>query len=147
MEKGVSIAGVPGRRYLYHEPCHSPIKQYATAEVVEATLRGTAVAMPPGCCGEAGTLALSRPDISAMIRLRKEEEVASCLAATAHTAPTDTKVLTSCPACVQGLSRLEAMGVEADALVCELAEAILGEQWEEEFTRAVRHEGIERVLF
>ncbi len=147
MEKGVSIAGVPGRRYLYHEPCHSPIKKYTTSEVLEATLRGTPVALPPGCCGEAGTLALSRPDISAMIRLRKEEEVESCLAATAHTAPTDTKVLTSCPACVQGLSRLEAMGVETDALVCELAEAILGEHWEEEFTRAVRREGIERVLF
>ncbi len=147
MEKGVSIAGVPGRRYLYHEPCHTPIKQYPTAQVLDATLKGTPVAMPPGCCGEAGTLALSRPDISAMIRLRKEEEVGDVLAATAHTAPTDTKILTTCPACVQGLSRMEAMGVEADALVCELAESILGEDWEGEFIRVAKAEGIERVLF
>ena len=147
MEKGISIAGVPGRRYLYHEPCHTPIKEYSTPQVLNTTLRGTSVAMPPGCCGEAGTLALSRPDISAMIRLRKEEEVDHVLAATAHTVPTDTKILTTCPACVQGLSRLEAMGVESDALVCELAEAVLGEDWEAEFIRAVKSEGMERVLF
>jgi len=147
MEKGVSIAGVPGRRYLYHEPCHTPIKLYPTTQVLGATLKGTPVAMPPGCCGEAGTLALSRPDISAMIRLRKEEEVGHVLGATAHTGATDTKILTTCPACVQGLSRLEAMGVDADALVCELAEAILGEQWEQEFILAAKGEGIERVLF
>ncbi|RMF84884.1 MAG: DUF3400 domain-containing protein, partial [Nitrospirae bacterium] len=59
----------------------------------------------------------------------------------------ETKILTSCPACLQGLSRLEAMGVEADFLVCELAESILGERWEDEFLAAARREGIERVLF
>ncbi|RMF85856.1 MAG: DUF3683 domain-containing protein [Nitrospirae bacterium] len=146
MEKGVSIAGVPGRRYLYHEPCHTPMKTHAAEEVLAKTLVKTPVAMPPGCCGEAGTLALSRPDISAMIRLRKEEEVERCLPP-GQPAAAETKILTSCPACLQGLSRLEAMGVEADFLVCELAESILGERWEEEFLAAARSEGIERVLF
>jgi len=147
MEKGVSMDGVPGRKYLYHEPCHTPMKTHGAQRVLTNLLPGQNVPMPDGCCGEAGTLAISRPDISAMIRLRKEEEIERALGHRADGELGDTKILTSCPACLQGLSRLEAMDVKADYIVCELAERTLGENWQAEFIHAATHGGIERVLF
>ena len=147
MEKGVSMDGVPGRKYLYHEPCHTPLKTHGAQKVLANLLPGKSVPIPDGCCGEAGTLAITRPDISAMIRLRKEEEIERALGHRADGELGDTKILTSCPACLQGLSRLEAMDVKADYIVCELAERTLGEKWQEEFVHAATHGGIERVLF
>jgi hypothetical protein len=44
------------------------------------------------------------------------------------------KVLTSCPACLQGLSRYrDDVGVESDYIVVELASNRLGEKWQTEF--------------
>jgi FAD/FMN-containing dehydrogenase/Fe-S oxidoreductase len=31
MEKGVRLEGVTGTRYMYHEPCHTPMKTYASS--------------------------------------------------------------------------------------------------------------------
>ena len=40
MEKGVALEGVKGVRYMYHDPCHTPMKQYAPLAVVNQ-LMGT----------------------------------------------------------------------------------------------------------
>ena len=57
------------------------------------------------------------------------------------------KLLTSCPACVQGLSRYaDDTGMETDYIVVEIANNILGENWQEEFVANVTHGGIEKVL-
>ena len=56
-----------------------------------------------------GTLAVSRPDISTQIRFHKEEKtrkVAGELRAEPGEA-TPVKILTSCPSCLQGLSRYD----------------------------------------
>jgi len=56
-------------------------------------------------------------------------------------------VLTSCPACLQGLSRYrEDIGVESDYIVVEMARKRLGETWDKEFLEKVNKGGIERVL-
>ncbi len=56
-------------------------------------------------------------------------------------------MLTSCPACQQGLSRYENdTGLETEYIVIELANRILGEKWEKEFIEKVKKGGIERVL-
>ena len=34
MEKGVKLDGVTGVRYMYHDPCHTPMKTYAPLKVV-----------------------------------------------------------------------------------------------------------------
>ena len=34
LEKGVRLEGVTGVRYLYHDPCHSPMKKYEPLKVV-----------------------------------------------------------------------------------------------------------------
>src|SRR5690606_19631755 len=78
MEKGVKLEGVTGARYMYHEPCHSPIKTYQSLQVVNALVNDELngrIEKNDRCCGESGTLAVSRPDISTQVRFRKEEEM------------------------------------------------------------------------
>jgi len=112
------------------------------------TLMGTAVALNDRCCGESGTLAVSRPDISTQVRFRKEEEmVAGAAAARRDGFAGEVKILTSCPSCLQGLSRYDAdAGTSADYVVVEMARHLLGERWMPEFVERVNRGGIERVL-
>jgi Fe-S oxidoreductase len=102
------------------------------------------------CCGEAGTLAITRPDISTQVRFRKEEEMRKGVAkirSTDAAAETPIKVLTSCPSCLQGLSRYgDDTGVEADYIVVEIARHLLGEDWMPDYVRRANAGGIERVL-
>ena len=144
LEKGVKLPGVQGTRYLYHDPCHTPMKVHQPLEVVRA-LTGSAVQLSERCCGESGTLAVTRPDISTQVRFRKEEELKRGIAAL----PGDgqVKVLTSCPSCLQGLARFEAdTGAQADYIVVEMARRLLGESWMPDFVGKANAGGIERVL-
>ena len=122
-------------------------------KTVKASL-GDNVLKSDRCCGEAGTLAVSRPDVSTQIRFRKEEEILKGEAALRDQgligAKDNVKVLTSCPACLQGLSRygedLENGLLEADYIVIEMAKQILGENWMPEYVAKANNGGIERVL-
>ena len=62
----------------------------------------------------------------------------------------DVKILTSCPACLQGLSRYGddlANGLlEADYIVVEMARRLLGSTWLEDYVARANAGGIERVL-
>jgi Fe-S oxidoreductase len=59
----------------------------------------------------------------------------------------EVKVLTSCPSCLQGLSRYDPdSGTSADYIVVEMARHLLGENWMPEFVERARKGGIERVL-
>ena len=143
LEKGEKLDGDNGR-YLYHDPCHTPIKTQAPIKVVNG-LMGQDVVLSDRCCGEAGTFAVSRPDISTQVRFRKLEELKKGVAATDGEGPI--KVLTSCPACVQGLSRYrDDIHGDVDYVVVEMARRILGEQWQSEFVQQANRGGIERVL-
>jgi len=147
MEKGVRLEGVTGTKYMYHEPCHTPMKIHSGIKVANQ-LMGTRVDLNDRCCGESGTLAVARPDISTQVRFRKQQEIeagAEALREGAATAPV--KVLTSCPSCLQGLSRYSNDGnVEADYIVVEVARHILGEDWMPRYVEQANRGGIERVL-
>ncbi|MDX8389306.1 MAG: FAD/FMN-binding oxidoreductase [Mariprofundaceae bacterium] len=144
MTQGVQLDGVKGANYIYHEPCHTPLKRHGSAEVIKSLLGEEAVASPQ-CCGEAGTMAVATPAIAGKIRARKEEEMAVAKAKLVHDEPA--KVLTSCPSCLQGLSRLESeSGIKADYIVVELARHLHGEDWQQQFTNKVKDGGIEWVL-
>ena len=73
MEKGMTMDGAKGINYLYHDPCHTPMKTYAPIKVA-SSLMGQEVRLSDRCCGEAGTLAVSRPDISTQLRFRKQRK-------------------------------------------------------------------------
>ena len=147
MEKGVKLDGVEGVRYMYHDPCHTPMKTYAPLKVT-SELMGTAVPLNDRCCGESGTLAVTRPDISTQVRFRKQEEMeqgANALRADGFTG--QVKVLTSCPSCLQGLHRFrDDAGTDADYIVIELAKNLLGENWMADYVSRANSGSIERVL-
>jgi Fe-S oxidoreductase len=100
------------------------------------------------CCGESGTLAVTRPDISTQVRFRKEEELDKNTATLrADGFQGEVKMLTSCPSCLQGLSRYEGdTGAKADYIVVEMARHILGENWLQDYVSRANSGGIERVL-
>ena len=154
LEKNITLrTDAPGQGYLYHDPCHSPMKQQAPMKTVKALL-GEQVLESKRCCGESGGLAYSRPDVSTQIRFRKEEEIRkgeTQLRSQGLLGERDNvKILTSCPACLQGLSRfgddLQNGLLEADYIVVEMAKHILGENWMPEYVSAANAGGIERVL-
>jgi FAD/FMN-containing dehydrogenase/Fe-S oxidoreductase len=153
LEKGITLPGSAAGGYLYHDPCHSPMKQQEPMKTVKA-LMGEQVLESKRCCGESGGLATNRPDISTQIRFRKEEEIRAGEAALrtrgAVGAQDNIKVLTSCPSCLMGLNRyqddLKSGLLEADYIVVEMARVILGEDWLQAYVARANAGGIERVL-
>ena len=147
LEKGVQLEGVSGTRYMYHDPCHTPMKTYQPMKVVNQ-LMGGGVALNERCCGESGTLAVSRPDVSTQVRFRKEEEMRKGAGALRKDGFTgEVKVLTSCPSCLQGLSRYDNdSGTTADYIVIEIARRLLGDNWMADYVAKANRGGIERVL-
>ncbi|TWO72263.1 DUF3683 domain-containing protein [Caenimonas sedimenti] len=151
LEKGIRLEAAGA--YLYHDPCHSPMKKQEPMKTVKA-LVGDNVRKSERCCGESGTLGVTRPDISTQVRFRKEEELrkdeAALRASGAVGAKEDIKILTSCPSCLQGLSRynhdLQNGLLEADYIVVEMANRLLGANWMPEYVHAANNGGIERVL-
>jgi len=144
LEKGVKASDVPGVKYLYHDPCHTPIKTAKPLSVVNGLI-GEA-RLSERCCGESGTLAMTRPDISTQVRFSKEESLRKGIANLGGDS-SPVKILTSCPSCLQGLARFEDdTGAQADYIVVELARRLLGENWLPEFVAKANAGGIERVL-
>ena len=147
LEKGVKLDGVNGMQYMYHDPCHTPMKTYQPMKVVNA-LMGQDVKLNDRCCGESGTLAVSRPDVSTQVRFRKQEEMVKgteVIRASGHAGPI--KILTSCPSCLQGLSRYDDdAGTTADYIVVEMAKHLLGPNWMRQYVNRANNGGIERVL-
>ena len=152
LEKNITLDDRNGG-YLYHDPCHSPMKQQEPMKTVKALL-GDNVRKSERCCGESGGFAMNRPDVSSQVRFRKEEEIrkdeAALRATGSVTATQNIKMLTSCPSCMMGLSRyqddLKSGLLEADYIVVEMANQMLGEDWMPRYVAAANAGGIERVL-
>ena len=134
------------------------MKQQDAMKTVKSLL-GTQVLKSDRCCGESGTLGVTRPDIATQIRFRKEEELKEdetklrtmMTKGEGSKGPQENiKILTSCPSCLQGLSRykedLQNGLLEADYIVVEMARKILGENWMSEYVQNANTGGIERVL-
>ncbi|MDI1310214.1 MAG: DUF3683 domain-containing protein [Methylotenera sp.] len=149
MEKDIKLAGITGTKYMYHDPCHTPMKTYKPLEVTNK-LMGTDVQLNDRCCGESGTFAVARPDIATQVKMRKQEELEKGMGKmglTVGNPEEKVKILTSCPSCLQGLARYgEDTGIEADYIVVEMAKHILGENWMPEYVARVNNGGIEKVL-
>jgi len=150
MEKGVRLEGVTGTRYMYHDPCHTPMKRYEPLKVVNALMndsRNGRIEKNDRCCGESGTLAIARPDVSTQVRFRKEEEVRTGAQGLRAAGAVQVKILTSCPSCLQGLKRYgDDADLDADYIVVEIARHVLGENWMADYVSRVNRGGIERVL-
>ena len=108
--------------FLYHAPCHDSLDGGGAA-LLAAT--GATVGVVPHCCSEAGTLALSRPDITSAMLHRKRAALAEARAGR----PDQTVLLTNCPSCLTGLGRNRDLGIEPRHIAVELARALSGPGW------------------
>lgn len=141
LENNVTLDNT-GEQYLYHAPCHDPIKSGDSSAVISKIVN-TEVISNDRCCGEAGTFAVARPDIAKQVKFRKEAEIKKDLA-TINTTQQPTKILTTCPACRQGLSRYQSStNIEPIYPIELIAEQQLGKNWVKDFIKSVQ---IEKVL-
>ncbi len=131
LERGVHVDGAGD--YLYHAPCHDSLN--GGAEKVLAELGGFGrVQAVPHCCSEAGTLSLSRPDITDSMLHRKREAFVEAIGEGNRVT-----VLTNCPACVQGLGRSRNVGVKPLHIAIALAEKLSGSEWKKQFGEQAAH--------
>ncbi len=149
MEQGIGMEPDAGVQYLYHDPCHSPMKHHPPLEVASKLMKKE-VLLSDRCCGEAGTLGTSRPDIARQLRFRKLEELTAGireLTGKERSENDEVRMLTVCPACQQGLNRYsDDTGLAVRYIVEELARARLGEGWQDAFVERLSKGGVERVL-
>ncbi|HNX25062.1 MAG TPA: DUF3683 domain-containing protein [Spirochaetota bacterium] len=126
----------------YHDPCHSPLKSLGVDKTFN-TILGTKPITAPNCCGEGGTMSLSTPSISNSLRERKALNIASLFEKKENVT-----VITTCPSCVQGLSKINNKNsVTGKAMSIFLAEIFLGRSWKKNFiSSVVKKEGIERII-
>lgn len=146
--KAAGIVKDQAMQYLYHDPCHSPMKTYNPLKVASSVLN-QAVTLTDRCCGEAGTLGTARPDIASQLRFRKRESLLQGIRALTglDRAQGRVKLLTSCPACQQGLAKYtDETGLTTSYIVTEIARLHLGPDWQRSFFERLREGGIERVL-
>lgn len=146
MEQGIKLTGSSTTQYIYHDPCHSPMKTYQPLKVA-SDLLGKEVVDSARCCGESGTLGTSRPDIAEQLRYRKSEELKANASTAGERGGDSIKLLTACPSCQQGLSRYtDETGIDTDYIVVEMANELMGEDWQQRFIDMAAKGGVERVL-
>ncbi len=137
MEKcAPSIEGNATQEYLYHAPCHDSLKGNGSMLIAGLVEKVTQI---PACCSEAGTMAISRPDISHAMLQRKRENLQ------ATTLDEEKTLITNCPSCISGLGRNSHMNITPQHLAVTLAQHIGGESWQEELPQIL--DNTETVTF
>jgi FAD/FMN-containing dehydrogenase/Fe-S oxidoreductase len=109
--------------YLYHAPCHDSLKDNALT-LLKPHCRDNEIQKVPYCCSEAGTMAISRPDIANAMLERKKRAVKKEIKNKTF------QILTNCPSCIQGLGRHRRPKLKVTHLAEELALLKGGENWE-----------------
>ncbi len=149
MEKDITLNSETKCEYLFHDPCHTPMKQYNPVSVASKLLNKE-ITLSDRCCGESGTLGTARPDIAEQLRYRKREELTkniNSIIGKNTVKNNEVKILTSCPACQQGLGRYtDDTGLQTDYIVIEMANHMFGKNWEKQFIQKANNGGIEKVL-
>ena len=134
-ERGLRVEGAEAA--IYHSPCHDSLGGKAKDVLKQLGGYGKMTAVPH-CCSEAGTLSLSRPDITGTMLERKREALKA--AANEQAKPT---VLTNCPSCIQGLGRNRDI-VKPQHIAVALAERYSGADWERRFRTQAEKAGAVR---
>jgi FAD/FMN-containing dehydrogenase/Fe-S oxidoreductase len=122
---------------LYHAPCHDSTDGQGAGLLRRLYKKVESV---PHCCSEAGTLAVSRPDISLKMLERKRLSLETSLS----TGQAST-IATNCPSCLSGLGRNSDLPLKTEHMIVLLANHLAGENWLEKFRDLVAK--AERVTF
>jgi FAD/FMN-containing dehydrogenase/Fe-S oxidoreductase len=122
---------------LYHAPCHDSFEGEGPALLGRIYSNIEAV---PNCCSEAGTLAISRPDISHAMLERKRQAIEKV-----KPKGRDLVMATNCPSCLSGLGRNSDLRITPKHTAVILAESLGGRHWKEEFKQLIKNN--EKVTF
>jgi FAD/FMN-containing dehydrogenase/Fe-S oxidoreductase len=134
------LCNAAGGPFLYHAPCHDSLDGNGAALVQKL---GAEVISTPNCCSEAGTLAISRPDISSAMRNKKRSSIQSRIGNGVDDTKGEHIILTNCPSCISGLGRNADMRITPRHLAEMLAVSAGGSQWMDELGRLlVKHEKV-----
>ncbi len=106
---------------LYHTPCHDSFDATGPHLLSQVYTRIKSV---PHCCSEAGTMAISRPDISLAMLKRKKHSIIEN-----KTTKDNSIIATNCPSCLSGLGRNRETGITPQHLAVLLAENLGGKDW------------------
>ncbi len=123
--------------YLYHAPCHDSLNDLAITMLAPHS-KNISIQSIPSCCSEAGTMALSRPDITHSMLVRKKDAIKNVLFKEKNS-QTPIKMLTNCPSCLQGLGRHSDLKMTPIHLVQELARLKAGNDWEKKFKVLIKN--------
>ncbi|MBM9604723.1 DUF3683 domain-containing protein [Desulfopila inferna] len=129
---------VSAENYLYHAPCHDSLDGNGSVLIKKL---GAGVTPTPDCCSEAGTMAISRPDISSAMRSKKRESIAGRM----NDTDAEQIILTNCPSCISGLGRNTDMKIRPQHLTEALAISAGGPQWMAELEALIAK--FEKVTF
>lgn len=121
VENGLKVTGC--ETCLYHAPCHDSLK--GSAPMLFSKSGIYQLQTVPHCCSEAGTLALSRPDIADALLRRKAAAMEKAMEKIVPSAP----LLTNCPSCLQGLGRISGLQVQPRHIIVDLALKTGGSDW------------------
>lgn len=119
------------RQLLYHAPCHDSLR--GEGSLMVRRIAGEVIPVD-ACCSEAGTLALSRPDITGAMLERKRQGLKT--AQNSH--PTVQVIATNCPSCLSGLGRNRDLGIVPQHLAVLLAESLADQPWRQELDGLVK---------
>jgi Fe-S oxidoreductase len=122
---------------LYHAPCHDSFDGEGT-NLLRRLFKD--VKKIPNCCSEAGTMAISRPDISHAMLQRKRDSIEHGKLNGEHRV-----IATNCPSCLSGLGRNKEMNIQPVHMTVLLAETLGGGGWQSELKELVA--GAEKVTF
>jgi len=121
-------------QYFYHQPCHDSLEEKGL-QLLEDLFEAKVVPIPH-CCSEAGTMSLSRPDITHAMLVKKADTIREKVERTSRQNGQMPKksycLITNCPSCLQGLGRQQGFDLEIRHLTTELAALIGGGEWEKE---------------
>jgi len=114
----------------YHTPCHDSFDGTGPNLLSQVFANVQTI---PNCCSEAGTLAISRPDISHAMLERKKAAIEDIKPDNSTTAV----IATNCPSCLSGLGRNMELNIKPQHLTVLLAENLGGKQWMNELRTLV----------
>jgi FAD/FMN-containing dehydrogenase/Fe-S oxidoreductase len=132
LQNGLTLPEAADEVLLYHKPCHDSLEGKA-AEVLRKGAHVRIVDVPH-CCSEAGTMSLSRPDITDNMLDRKSVAVTEALEGKSR----GVAMLTNCPSCLQGLGRNARLGFTPRHIAVHLAVKAGGPRWKDEFDAMVK---------
>jgi len=137
------------KSFLFHDPCHSPTKNIKPIKMTRDLLQynndedNNKITITDRCCGESGTFAINRADISTQVKFKKNKNLQESLQKNTKA----TTIITTCPSCLQGLSRYQSeTKLKTDYVVCQMAQKKWGKDWQKICIQKITEPKIDSIL-